>query len=146
MFSTLDKNNIIMNHFNILDLPNEILLIIFNKLNTIDVFGSVSDVNRRFYELSLDCCHVRDMQMTTMMGIDTCYKQIAPIDTKLTRICRYILSKIHDKVQKLTVDQNSMFPVLHAANYPQLYSLTIVDIQEEFLRDCLASIVFCFYY
>ncbi|CAF1074143.1 unnamed protein product [Adineta steineri] len=83
--------------------------------------------------------------MTTTMDIDTCYKQIPPIDITLTRICRNILPKIHDKVQKLTVDQSSMIPVLHAANYPQLYSLTIVDIQEEFLRDCLLSIVFLFY-
>jgi len=141
MFSELDK----MNYFNILDLPNEILLIIFNKLNPIDVFCSVKDVNRRFNELSLNCCHVQDMQMTTMMDIDTCYKQISPIDNKLRRICRNILPKIHDKVQKLTVDQSSMIPVLHAANYPQLYSLTIIDIQEEFLRDYLSSIVFLFY-
>ncbi|CAF4147158.1 unnamed protein product [Adineta steineri] len=77
--------------------------------------------------------------MTTTMDIDTCYKQIPPIDITLTRICRNILPKIHDKVQKLTVDQSSMIPVLHAANYPQLYSLTIVDIQEEFLRDCLLN-------
>jgi hypothetical protein len=139
MFSELD-----MNYFNILDLPNEILLIIFNKLNTIDVFCSVKDVNRRFYELSLNCCHVQDMQMTIMMDIDTCYKQISPIDNKLRRICRNILPKIHDKVHKLTVDQSSMIPVLHAANYPQLYSLTILDIQEEFLRDYLSSIVFLF--
>ncbi|CAF0827637.1 unnamed protein product [Adineta steineri] len=77
--------------------------------------------------------------MTTTMDIDTCYKQIPSIDITLTRICRNILPKIHDKVQKLTVDQSSMIPVLHAANYPQLYSLTIVDIQEEFLRDCLSN-------
>jgi len=47
MFSELDKNNIIMNYFNILDLPNKILLIIFNKLNTIDVFRSVKDVTQQ---------------------------------------------------------------------------------------------------
>ncbi|CAF1649810.1 unnamed protein product [Adineta ricciae] len=128
-----------MNDFNILDLPDEILLMIFNKLNTIDVFRLVQYVNRRFYELSLDGCQVQDMQMTTVMGVDTHYKQISPIDTNLPRICRNILPKIHDKVQKLTVDQSSMIPVLHAADYPQLYSLTIIDIEEEFLHDCLSN-------
>jgi len=146
MFSEFDQNNIIMNYFNILDLPNEILLIIFNKLDVVDVFYSVKNVNRRFYKLSFDCYHVQDMKMTTTMGIDTCYKQIPPIDTKLTGIYRNILPKIHDKVQKLTVDQTSMVPVLHAANYPQLYSLTIIDIQEEFLYNYLSSIVFVLHY
>ena len=147
MFNELDMNNFIMNRFSILDLPNEILLMIFNKLNTIDVFYSIADVNRRFYQLSLDCSHVRDLQMTIMMDVDTCYKQISPIDTKLlSRLCISILPEIHHQVQKLTVDQNSMIPVLHAAIYSQLYSLTILDIQEEFLRDYLTSMGFLFYY
>jgi hypothetical protein len=36
------------NQLNILDLPNEILLNIFNKLNTVDVLYSLVDVNKRF--------------------------------------------------------------------------------------------------
>ena len=136
-----------MNRLSILDLPNEILLMIFNKLNTIDVFGSITDVNRRFSQLSLDCSHVRDLQMSIMMNVDTCYKQITLIDTKLfSRLCTSILPEIHHQVQKLTIDQNSMISVLHAANYPQLYALTILDIQEEFLRDHLTSMPFLFYY
>ena len=62
-------NKSIMDRFNILDLPNEILLTIFNKLNSIDVFYSITNVNRRFYELSFDCSHVRDLQMTLMMNV-----------------------------------------------------------------------------
>lgn len=147
MLNELDIKNLIMNCINILDLPNEILLIIFKKLNTIDVFYSITNVNRRFYELSLDCYHVQDLQMTTMMNVDTCYKQISSIDSKLlSSICKNILPKIHHQVQKLTVDQNSMKPILHASNYPQLNSLTIVDIQEEILCDYLTSIIFDFYY
>lgn len=131
-----------MSRFSILDLPNEILLIIFNKLNTIDVFYSITDVNQRFYRLILNSLYVRDLQMTTTMNVDTCYKQTSPIDTiLLSRICQNILPEIHHQVCKLTVDQSSMEPILHAAKYPQLYSLSIIDIQEELLHDYLTSIV-----
>ena len=147
MFNELDMNNLIMNRVSILDLPSEVLLIILKKLSTMDVFYSIIDVNRTFYKLSLDRSHVRDLEITVMRNVDTCYKQISPIDTTLlSRLCISILPKIHHQVQKLTVDQSSMIPVLHAANYPQLYSLTIIDIQEEFLRDCLTSMLFLFYY
>ncbi len=34
------------NHLNILDMPDEILFLIFQKLNMVDVFYSLVDVNR----------------------------------------------------------------------------------------------------
>ena len=125
---------------NILDLPTEILLMIFNKLNSIEIFHSVTHVNRRFYQLSLDSSCVRDLQITSMIDVDTCYKRISPTDIKLiSRICKSILPKINHHVQKLTVDQTSLIPTLHAINYPQLHSLTIIDIQEEYLLHSLKS-------
>jgi hypothetical protein len=46
------------------------------------------------------------------------------VDTQfLSRICEKILPRIHHQIQKLTVEQDSMQQILHAANYPQLYSL-----------------------
>jgi len=138
-------NNSRMTRYSILDLPNEILLIIFNKLNTIDIFYSIIDVNERFYRLILNSPNVQDLQMTTTMNVDTCYEQTSPIDTKLlSRICKNILPEIHHQVYKLTIDQSSMKAILHAANYPQLYSLSIIDIQEELLHDYLTSIVLFF--
>ncbi|CAF5114396.1 unnamed protein product, partial [Rotaria magnacalcarata] len=43
-----------INHPNIIDLPNEILLIIFNKLNTVDLLYSLVDINGRFEGLVFD--------------------------------------------------------------------------------------------
>ena len=52
------------NHLNILDLPNEILFIIFNKLNMVDVLYSLVDVNQRFDQLVLDPLYIRNLDMT----------------------------------------------------------------------------------
>jgi hypothetical protein len=56
-----DMNNSNDEYHNILDLPDEILLIIFKKLNTIDVFYSFGDVNRRFNRLALDFLYIRHL-------------------------------------------------------------------------------------
>ena len=42
------------NEINILDLPDEILLSILNKLNNIDILYSLVDVNQRFDRLALN--------------------------------------------------------------------------------------------
>ena len=42
------------NEINMLDLPDEMLLSIFNKLNNIDILYSRVDVNQRFDRLVLD--------------------------------------------------------------------------------------------
>jgi hypothetical protein len=88
----------------------------------VDVFYSITDVNQRFNRLALDSHYVRDLKMSTMMNTDTLYNETSSIDTTvLSRICSNILPEIHHQVRKLTVDQNSMKAILHAANYPQLY-------------------------
>jgi hypothetical protein len=138
----INMNNSNNNPINILDLPNEILFKIFNKLNMVDVFYSITDVNQRFNRLALDSLYVRDLEMTTMMNIDTFFNQTSSIDTEvLSRICENILPQIHHQVHKLTVDQNSMKPVLHAEHYSQLYLLSIINFQEKILCEYLKSIV-----
>lgn len=55
------------NHINILDLPDEILLIIFNKLNTIDALYSLVDVNDRFNRLVFNALHILNLDTTNMV-------------------------------------------------------------------------------
>ncbi len=52
------------NHLNILDLPNEIFVIIFNKLNMVDVLYSFVDINERFNRLIFDPLYIRNLDMT----------------------------------------------------------------------------------
>jgi hypothetical protein len=138
-------NNLNNDHLNILDLPDEILIIIFKKLNTIHVLHSFVDVNQRFDRLALDSFYVRDLNMTNIMTINSVYDQTSSIDTQvLSKICEKILPHIHHQVQKLVVEECSMKPILLAANYPQLYSLSLIRFQGEMLYQYLTGMIFIF--
>ncbi|CAF3336829.1 unnamed protein product [Rotaria socialis] len=133
-------NTLNNNDFNILDLPDEILLAILNKLNTTDVFHSLVDVNQQFDRLTLDYLHVRNIDMTDTMTINSLYDQTSSIDTKiLSKICEKVLPRIHHQVYKLTIEQYSMQHIILAANYPQLYSLSLTNFQEEILYQSLTD-------
>jgi hypothetical protein len=136
-------NNSNNNHFNILDLLDEILFIILNKLKMVDVFYSFVDVNRRFHRLILDSVYIHHLDMTTVMNINSMYDQSSSIDTEvLSRICEKVLPQIHHQVHKLTVEQDSMKRILLADNYRQLYSLSLINFHEEILHQYLTGIVF----
>ncbi|CAF3077094.1 unnamed protein product, partial [Rotaria sp. Silwood2] len=60
------------------------------------------------------------------------------MDTQvISRICSNILPQIHSQVHKLTVEEYSMKQILLAANYPQLYSLSLFNFQEVTLHQYL---------
>lgn len=134
--STLDKNDI-----NILDLPDEILLAIINKLNMIDVLYSLVDVNQRLDRVILDPLYIHHLNLT----VKSFFKNNSSVDNQvLDRICQAILPRINSKISKITVDQHSMERILHAAVYPQLYSLSLVDFRQETLLPYLTGIFFNF--
>jgi hypothetical protein len=142
-FYELNMNNLNNNHLNILDLPDEILFIIFQKLSMFDVLALLVDVNRRFRQLALDSLYIRDLDMASIMNINS--RQTSSKDTQiLSRICSNILPRIHTQVHKLTVEEHSMKQILHAANYPQLYSLSLLNFREETLYRYLTGIEFDF--
>jgi hypothetical protein len=120
-------------NLNILDLPDEILLIIFNKLNTIDVFYSLVDVNERFDRLVLNSLHIRNLD-TTNMVIKSYYDRTFSIDNNvLSKISEKILPRIHHQLKELIVEQNSVKHIFLNGNYPQLDSLSLVNFEKEIL-------------
>ena len=124
---------------NILDLPDEILLIIFNKMNIVNVLNSLVDVNQRFDRLVLDPLTIRNLDMT-IRSFKSFFDQTFSIDDKtLSRICDKILYRISDQINKLTVEQYSIQRVLHAANYPQLYSLSLINFEGKILNQYLTG-------
>ncbi len=134
----LDMNNLNKIRLNILDLPDEILFIILKKLNMVDVVYSLVDVNQRFDRLAVDSLYICDLNITNIMSINSLYNQTSLIDTKvLSKICQKILPRIYHQVHKLTVEEYSMKPILFAATYPQLYSLSLINLQEEILYQYL---------
>lgn len=132
------------NNLNILDLPNEILLIIFNKLHTVDTLYSLVDVNERFDQLVLDSLHIRNLDTASMIIRSNIDRTISTDNRVLSRICEKILPRIHHKLSELTVEQDSMHRILFTVNYPQLYSLSLVNFQEDMLIRCLTGILMNF--
>jgi hypothetical protein len=133
------------NNLNILDLPDEILLIIFNKLSSIDALFSLVDVNERFDRLVLNSLHIRNLD-TTNMVIKSYYDRTFSIENNvLSRICEKILPRINHQLNALITEQNSVKHML-TVNYPQLNSLSLVNFQKEILFQYLTGALFivCF--
>ena len=124
---------------NILNLPNEILLIIFNKLNKVDVLYSLIDVTHRFNQLILNPFFIRNIN-TTSMTMKSYFDRTYSIDNQvLNRICNNILPQIDNQIEELIVEQYSMARILHTLNCTQLYSLTLMNFSEEELFKYLTS-------
>ncbi|CAF3983863.1 unnamed protein product [Rotaria sordida] len=106
----------------------------------VDAFYSISDINQRFNRLALDSLYIRHLDMTTITNMNSLYNQISSMDPQLlSRICRKILPRIHHEVYKLTVEQDSMKQILLAANYPRLYSLSLINFEEEIIYQYLTD-------
>jgi len=132
--NTSNKNNL-----NILDLPNEILFIIFHKLNTIDALYSLVDFNERFDQLVLSSLDMTSMTMKTY------YDRTFSINNSiLDRICEKNLPRIYHRLNKFTIEQDSMERILLTDNCSRLYSLSLVNFHEEILFQYLTGILLIF--
>ena len=109
-----------------------------------DLLYSLVDVNQRFDRLVLDPLTIRNLDMT-LRTIKSVYNQTYSIDDEvLSRICDKILCRIHHQVNMLTVEPYSMKRILLAANYSQLYSLSLINFDGEILSQYLIGILFHF--
>jgi hypothetical protein len=131
------------NDINILDLPDEMLLIILSKLDMVDVFYSIVDLNKRFNQLVLDPLYIHHLDLTVKTSLD----HNSPVDNQvLDQIRTKVLPRIHDKVNKITVTSPSMEFIFNTVDYPQLHSLSLVDFQQETLLQYLTSIFSNFFF
>jgi hypothetical protein len=119
-------------HPNILDLPNEILFLIINKLNIGDVLYSLMNLDQRFLQLVFDPLYIQNLNIT-VMTINSYYNRSFSIHEQvLSRICENILPYIHNQIKKLVIEQQSIERIL-TFNYCQLYSLSLVNFNEDTL-------------
>ncbi|CAF1542980.1 unnamed protein product, partial [Rotaria sordida] len=100
------------NHLNTFDLPNEILFIIINKLNIVDVFYSLMNVNERFAQLIFDRLYIQNFDITVMTMNSFYDRTFSVHEPVLSRICENILPKIHDQIKKLAIEQHSIERIL----------------------------------
>ena len=114
------------------DLPDEILLLIFKKLSSTDVLYSFIDVNMRFDKLVHDSTITNHVSMTKL---DSDNLVCSLNNEVLDRFCSRILPKIHHAITWLDVEFSSMKHVLLCTNYPNLYGLTIHNIEADAVSD-----------
>jgi hypothetical protein len=131
------SNNI---HPNIIDLPNEILFLIINKLNIEDVVYSLINLDQRFLQLVFDPLYIQNLNITVMTMNSYYNRSFSIHEQVLSRICENILPYIHNRIKKLVIEQQSIERIL-TFNYSQLYSLSLVNFNEGTLFQYLTSIL-----
>lgn len=125
---------------NIMDLPDEIILIIWNKLNKIDALYSFLNVNRRFDKLIRDKIYTRSIELIKINcdEEDNCSLS----DKILDRFCLNILPQIHYSVEQLIVESYSMERILYAGAYPRLCKLGLINLTQELARRILTGTIY----
>jgi hypothetical protein len=111
---------------NLLDLPDEILLIILKKLNNIDVLYSLLNVNN---------AHLNSLAQEKIFSNTLNFVSIDNVSSidqhKLHRFCTNILPKIHHNVECFILEPVSMERILLAADYPNLTEPTLFNFNQE---------------
>ncbi|CAF3200736.1 unnamed protein product [Rotaria socialis] len=121
---------------NLLDLPDEMLIKIFNKLSNADVLNAILGANRQLDRLARDANFTQSLDLTAEVS----YNERCSISNDvLDRFCSYILPQIHDKINSLLVEPSSMQRILCACAFPSLHQLTLSSIESkdfiEYLSD-----------
>ncbi|CAF4929227.1 unnamed protein product, partial [Rotaria sp. Silwood1] len=105
------------------NLPDEILLIIFQKLHNCDVLYSFIGLNKRLDTIVNDTIFTRNLTLITSAHSSS--HQFT--DMVLDRFCREILPRINDKIERLNIESSIMERILLATNYPNLHALGLYN-------------------
>ncbi|CAF1058471.1 unnamed protein product [Rotaria sordida] len=120
----------------LLDLPDKMLIEIFNKLTRVDVLYSILGVNKRLNRLVCDPTFTHFLDLTIKASYDE--RHSLP-DVILDRFCLFILPRIHNNIQSLRVEPSSMERILLICNYPKLHKLILNSIKPEAFLKYLAD-------
>jgi hypothetical protein len=125
----------------IMDLPDEMIIKIWNNLNNIDVLYSFVGVNKRFNKLIRDVVYTRSIQLTEKEK----YRSLP--DSMIERYCLDILPSIHSCIECLILEPFSMERIFLSCEYPRLRKLIFTKIREDFIfRHFTGKILFFFLY
>lgn len=89
------------------DCPDEILLIIFQWLNSIDVLYSFHNLNSRFNRIVRDRIFSRRLNLVKKRSNDY-HSRIRSNDEMLNRLCLEILLSIADQIEQFDLESSSM--------------------------------------
>ncbi len=111
------------------DLPDEILLTIFKKLDNISLLNSLMRVNRRLNTIVCDSIFTSHLTLMKKQLSDDSVHSLS--DSILDRFCSQILPEIHCQIKWLDLEASSMERIFLAADYPNLCGLGLFDISIE---------------
>jgi hypothetical protein len=127
--------------FHLDDLPDEILMIIFRKLNNLLLLYSLIGVNKRLNKIIQDPVFTRHLSLIQSLSIKFVHPLPEPI---LERFCSDILPVIYDKIQCLDLESSSVERILLSTKYPNLCGLGLFNIQEKTAMDLFTGKIFDF--
>lgn len=113
----------------LIDLPNEILLIIFKKLNNDEILYSLMNINIRLNQILHDPIFTNQISLLKYNSLLDLTSALP--DIVLNRFCFQILPQINHKIKWFNLETLSMERVLLAADYPNLRQLNIFLMNEE---------------
>ncbi|CAF4303105.1 unnamed protein product, partial [Rotaria sordida] len=114
------------------DLPDEILIIIFKKLDNLEILYSIQDVNERLNKIIHDPIFTSHLSFLKW-SFNKCINKFSS-HIILNRFCFEILPKIHTKIKWLDVESSSIKNILYAADYPNLNTLGLYNIKEDKIK------------
>ncbi|CAF1066755.1 unnamed protein product, partial [Adineta steineri] len=115
------------------DLPDEILLIIFKKLDNFDILHSFHGVtNRRLNRIIHDPLFISNLNFVIWSSNKFLNKLSSNVI--LNRFCLQILPDISVKIKLLHLESSSAKNILRAADYPNLYGLGLYNINGKTAR------------
>ena len=121
---------------NILDLCDEILLIILQKLNNIDVLYSLVGVESKLDKLACDSLFTTFIDLTSISSSEDNRSITNPI---LERFYTEILLRIQRNIQCLTLDSILINNVLEIGNYSKLCRLILVNLKYSDISDVFSG-------
>ncbi|CAF0828140.1 unnamed protein product [Adineta steineri] len=114
-----------------MDLPDEMIIKIWNNLNNIDVLYSFVGVNKRFDKLVRDLVYTRSIQLAEK---DSKTNKYCPLpDLIIDRYCLNILPQIHQYIECLILEPISTERILLSTMYPRLHKLIFTKINTDFV-------------
>jgi hypothetical protein len=113
---------------NILSLSDEILLVIYNKLDNMDVLYSLIGVNRKLDRLARDITFTQSVDLLTILSNESNDSKNKSI---LDRFFFDILPQIQHNIESLTLDSLLIDRVFRIGNYSKLHKLTFLNLQFE---------------
>ena len=120
----------------LLDLPDEVVLIILKKLDCVHMLYSLEGTNKRLDTMVVSKSHTNVLDLVSIID-DT--NACLMLDTILTRFCSYILPRICHNVQSLILEEAHVKRVILACEYSNLCNLSIVNFQADFARRYLTG-------